>query len=108
MRSDPIASPANPTGGQSSPAPSSPAPASETGSAVDRANDPAPIRIAQTISDVNMRAGPSNGQAVLATIPRGSPVDVIGCRQWCEVIFADRRGWVYKGFIAAPSMARGP
>jgi SH3-like domain-containing protein len=114
MRSDPVASAANPTSGQplptpapSSPAPLSPAPASETGSTVDRANDPAPIRIARTISDVNVRAGPSNRQAVLATIPRGSPVDVINCRQWCEVVFAGRRGWVYKGFIGASPTARG-
>jgi hypothetical protein len=110
MRSDPMASAANPTSEQSLPAPtpSSPAPASETGSMVDRAPDPAPIRVAQTISGVNMRAGPSNGQAVLATIPRGSPVDVINCRQWCEVIFAGRRGWVYKGFIGTSPMPRGP
>jgi hypothetical protein len=115
MRSDPIASATNPASEQSLPAPtpspsapSPPAPASETGSTVDRANDPATIRVAQAISDVNLRAGPSNGQAVLATIPRGSPVDVINCRQWCEVIFAGRRGWVYKGFIGASPMRRGP
>jgi hypothetical protein len=65
----------------------------------ERANDPAAMRIARVISHVNMRAGPSNGQAVLATIPRGRPVEVIHCRQWCEVIFAGQRGWVYKDFI---------
>jgi hypothetical protein len=108
MRSDPIAPATNPTNDQSLPAPSSPAPGSETGSTVDRVNDPAPIRTAQTISDVNMRAGPSNGQVVLATIPRGRPVDVISCRQWCEVIFAGRRGWIYKGFIGTSPMLRGP
>jgi hypothetical protein len=26
-------------------------------------------------------------------------VEVIACRQWCEVIFSGQRGWVYKGFI---------
>jgi uncharacterized protein YraI len=48
---------------------------------------------------VRLRAGPSNGDAVLATIPGGRPVEVIGCRAWCEVVFAGQRGWVYKGFI---------
>jgi hypothetical protein len=70
----------------------------ETGS-VKPADDPPAIRIARVVSDVNMRAGPSNDQSVLATISRGSAVEVINCRQWCEVIFAGQRGWVYKGFI---------
>ena len=70
----------------------------ETGS-VERADDPPAIRIARVISDVNMRAGPSNGQSVLATISRGSHVEVINCRQWCEVIFSGQRGWIYKSFI---------
>jgi hypothetical protein len=70
----------------------------ETGS-VERADDPPAIRIARVVSDVNMRAGPSNGQSVLATISRGSHVEVINCRQWCEVIFSGQRGWIYKSFI---------
>lgn len=72
----------------------------ETGS-VERADDPPAIRIARVVSDVNMRAGPSNGQSVLATISRGSHVEVINCRQWCEVIFSGQRGWIYKSFIGA-------
>ena len=72
----------------------------ETGS-VERANDPAAIRIARVISHVNMRAGPSNGEAVIATIASGRAVEVINCRQWCEIIFAGQRGWVYKDFIGA-------
>jgi hypothetical protein len=72
----------------------------ETGS-VERAGDPPAARVARVLSDVNMRAGPSNGQATLATIARGRSVEVVGCRQWCEVIFAGQRGWVYKGFIGS-------
>jgi hypothetical protein len=91
---------ANSTSEQPPPAdaPSSLPSAIETAS-VERADDPPAIRFARVVSDVNMRAGPSNGQAVLATISRGSPVEVINCRQWCEVIFAGQRGWVYKSFI---------
>ncbi len=87
---------ANPKSEQPPPA-DAPSPI-ETGS-IQRADDPPAIRIARVISDVKMRAGPSNGQSVLATISRGSVVEVINCRQWCEVIFAGQRGWVYRSFI---------
>jgi SH3 domain-containing protein len=88
---------ANPKSEQPPPA-DAPSPI-ENGS-VKRAEDPPATRIARVVSDVNMRAGPSNGQSVLATISRGSSIEVIGCRQWCEVIFAGQRGWIYRGFIA--------
>jgi hypothetical protein len=93
---------ANPASEQppSADTPSSLPSAIETGS-VERAEaPPLAIRIARIVSDVNMRAGPGNGQAVLATISRGTPVEVVDCRQWCEVVFAGQRGWVYKSFIA--------
>ena len=74
----------------------------ETRPAIDRANDPVAVQVARVTSGVNMRAGPGNGQPVLATIPPGSPIEVIKCGHWCEVIFAGQRGWVYKTFIRAP------
>ena len=74
----------------------------ETRPAIDRANDPVAVQVARVTSGVNMRAGPGNGQPVLATIPAGSPIEVVKCAYWCEVIFAGRRGWVYKSFIRAP------
>ena len=73
---------------------SSPPPAGKAGSTVDRTNDTVDIRM-----HVNMRAGPSNDQAVVMRIPEGSQLEVVNCHQWCEVIFAGRRGWVYQGFI---------
>lgn len=79
-------------------APLLPAPGSKSAATVSGS---APIRIARIASDVNMRAGPSNGQPVVATLARGSAVEVIECRAWCEVIFRGQRGWVYKGFIGA-------
>jgi hypothetical protein len=90
---------------RSADAPSSPS-AIETGS-VQPAGDRAAIRTARVVSDVKMRAGPSNGDAVLAIVPRGRSVDVVGgCRAWCEVVHAGQRGWVYKGFLgAAPPIA---
>jgi hypothetical protein len=67
-----------------------------------RADDPPATRTARIVSDVNMRAGPSNSQPVLAAISRGRSVEVISCRKWCEVVFAGQRGWVYSSFIAMP------
>jgi hypothetical protein len=74
-----------------------------TRSAIGRANDPVvAVRVARVISGVNMRAGPSNDQAVIATIPKGSPIEVVKCHNWCDVMFATQRGWVYKTFISPP------
>lgn len=104
VRPDPIA-PATNASAEEPPRPdasSPPPPARGSRSAIERANEPVATQVGRTISGVNMRAGPSNGQPVLATIPRGSPIEVVKCGQWCEVIFAGQRGWVYKTFIRAP------
>jgi hypothetical protein len=84
--------------------PPSPAPASKAEPPVA---DTTPIRMARIKSDVNMRAGPSNTQPVVATLARGSAVELLECRAWCEVIFRGQRGWVYKGFVGATETARG-
>lgn len=89
-------------------APSSSPAANGTGSPIDRASDPVAIRTAQATSAVKMRAGPSNSQAVVAIIPAGSSVEVVNCRQWCEVVFAGQRGWVYKTFIGPSPTPRRP
>jgi len=60
----------------------------------------APTRVTHVIRAVNMRAGPANGAEVLAIVSEGSPVEVIQCTQWCEVIFAGQRGWIYRSFMA--------
>jgi Bacterial SH3 domain len=72
------------------------------------ASDAEKLDVARTINHVNMRAGPSNDQAVVMTIPAGSRVQVVKCRHWCEVIFAGQQGWVYKGFIDTSPMPRRP
>jgi Bacterial SH3 domain len=71
--------------------------------AVEPADGPPAIRIARAVSDVKLRAGPGNGQPVVATISRGTSVEVINCRAWCEVIFAGQRGWVYKSYLGGSS-----
>ncbi|MEO8667941.1 MAG: SH3 domain-containing protein [Bauldia sp.] len=48
---------------------------------------------------VNMRAGPDNGDRVVAVIPAGRAFEVLGCKLWCEVAFNGKRGWVFKDLI---------
>src|SRR5690606_19004822 len=52
--------------------------------------------VAYAVKYANLRAGPNNSAAVLAIIPEGSPLEVVQCKQWCEVIAQGQRGWVYK------------
>ena len=62
--------------------------------------EPAPqTRSAAVTTDVNLRAEPDNGAAVILVVPGKSDVEVIGCDYWCEVIYAGKRGWIYKGFV---------
>ena len=48
---------------------------------------------------VTMRAGPKKGAAALTTIPAKTVVQVVSCKQWCEVVYEGRHGWVYKSFV---------
>jgi hypothetical protein len=59
----------------------------------------AATRTAPVTTDVNMRARPSNGAAVIQVVPGRSTVEVIGCDYWCEVVYEGKRGWIYKGFV---------
>lgn len=95
--------------GKPSPQAAPPQPLSgKTGFATDPGNDPVAARFARTNSHVNMRAGPGNDQAVVMRIPAGSPLQVVKCQHWCEVIFAGQQGWVYKGFVSTPPVPRRP
>jgi hypothetical protein len=59
----------------------------------------AATRTAPVTTDVNMRARPENGAAVIQVVPGKSTVEVISCHYWCEVVYEGRRGWIYKGFV---------
>jgi len=55
---------------------------------------------AYAAKDVHLRAGPRRDYPVVAILPRGAPVDVLGCLSdysWCDVIALGDRGWVYAG-----------
>ena len=56
-----------------------------------------------TTRTVSVRAGPDTSYPTVAVLGPGAPVQVIGCLDdwsWCDVVFADNRGWVYSPFLS--------
>lgn len=71
------------------------------GAVQDASTPPEGARDGRINTHVNMRAGPENEAEVLAVLPTGAKVGVIGgCKHWCQVDFNGRRGYVYKSFIS--------
>jgi hypothetical protein len=56
-------------------------------------------KTAHILRAVTMRAGPKKRAAALTTIPAKTPIKVIACKSWCEVVYKGKRGWVYKSFV---------
>lgn len=48
---------------------------------------------------VTMRTGPKKGAAAILTVPAKSSVQVMGCKQWCEIVYNGKHGWVYKSYV---------
>jgi Bacterial SH3 domain len=63
-------------------------------------------------SDTNLRAGPSTRSSVIASLPGGAAVDVMGCQgSWCRVRVASGGtvGWARRGSIGGRgAVASGP
>ncbi len=52
---------------------------------------------AYVVTDLNMRAGPSTGYPVVATLGGGATIEVYGCLSdysWCDCAIGHSRGWV--------------
>ncbi|HJV68444.1 SH3 domain-containing protein [Ideonella sp.] len=61
--------------------------------------------IAYTERPVNLRAGPARGYPIVAVLPSGLEVSVLGCVRdytWCDVVAGPDRGWVYAAFLDYP------
>ncbi|MET0599012.1 MAG: SH3 domain-containing protein [Mesorhizobium sp.] len=56
-------------------------------------------RQARVRSAVNLRSRPADEASVLAVVPANSKVSLLGCKSWCEIVFQNRRGFVYKNFV---------
>jgi len=51
-------------------------------------------------NDLNLRAGPGPEFAIVAAMPAGSPVDVMGCEaSWCRVAFNGTVGWASRAYM---------
>ncbi|KVN41524.1 peptide-binding protein [Burkholderia pyrrocinia] len=60
---------------------------------------------AYTNSPANLRAGPAEDYPLVAQIPEGTMVSVIGCISdytWCDVALPGVRGWMYAGLLDYP------
>ena len=50
--------------------------------------------------DLNLRAGPGIDYEVIAAMPSGATVDVMGCEAgWCRVAFGDTTGFASRGYL---------
>jgi hypothetical protein len=59
----------------------------------------ATVRSVPVTSHVNLRATGDNDAKVVAVVPAGKNVDVIECKQWCEVSYNDQQGYIHKRFL---------
>ncbi|MBB5425149.1 uncharacterized protein YraI [Paraburkholderia sp. JPY158] len=60
---------------------------------------------AYTNSGTNVRAGPASDYPIVAQLPGGVAVTVMGCLsnyQWCDVATPNLRGWVYASRLSSP------
>jgi hypothetical protein len=51
------------------------------------------------LRSVTMRSGPKKGAGAIGTVPAKASVQVMGCKQWCEIVYNGKRGWVYKSYV---------
>ncbi|MGV8939083.1 MAG: SH3 domain-containing protein [Allorhizobium sp.] len=57
---------------------------------------------AYSTANVNMRSGPSTRYPAVVVIPAAARVEILGCMRdanWCDVTFAQYRGWVSGSYL---------
>lgn len=79
-----------------------PAPAAAVTAATPAAAiaDPQP-GAARITGGVRLRGNPDNGAPTVGYLKPGAQVRIIECKGWCEVVAGDKRGFVFKRFLAA-------
>ena len=48
---------------------------------------------------VTMRSGPKKNAAAIVTVPAKTSVQVMSCKQWCQITYNGKTGWIYKSYI---------
>ncbi|MDX8535573.1 SH3 domain-containing protein [Mesorhizobium sp. VK25A] len=78
---------------------SDPQPAATDGAAKPKAQKAGAAANGRILRAVTMRSGPKKGAAAIVTVPAKASVQVIGCKQWCEIVYNGKHGWVYKSYV---------
>jgi hypothetical protein len=73
--------------------------AADAGQAKAEPQNVAAAGIGRIVKDVTMRTGPKNSAAAVVTIPAKTSVQVVSCKQWCQIVHNGKRGWVYKSYV---------
>jgi hypothetical protein len=84
------------------PEPSAPSPTHEgDGSQVETKpeKEVAAAGAGRILRGVTMRSGPQNNAVAMTTIPAKTAVQLVSCKQWCQIVYNGKRGWVYKTFV---------
>ena len=50
---------------------------------------------------VTMRSGPKKNATAIGTVPARTSVQVMNCKQWCQIVYNGKTGWIYKSYIKA-------
>lgn len=53
-----------------------------------------------TVSAVTMRSAPRKGASAMITVPSNAAVQVFGCKQWCEIVYNGKRGFIYNTYLS--------
>ena len=48
---------------------------------------------------VTMRSAPKKNAAAIVTVPAKTSVQVMSCKQWCQITYNGKTGWIYKSYI---------
>jgi Bacterial SH3 domain len=80
--------------------PQQPATAGDTGSQVKaKPQKAAATSTGRILRPVTMRSGPKTSAAAIVTVPARTSVQLVSCKQWCEIVYNGKHGWVYKSYI---------
>lgn len=80
--------------------PQQPAAAGDTGSQVKAKPQKAAAKSSgRILRPVTMRSGPKTSAAAIVTVPAKTSVQLVSCKQWCEIVYNGKHGWVYKSYI---------
>jgi len=68
----------------------------------DATPEPQKVSAASTgriLRAVTMRTGPKKNAAAILTVPAKTSVQVMSCKQWCQIVYNGKRGWIYKTYV---------